>query len=223
MMDPTEMAPLQVSLSLSSLTPSKENRSETSFAGSEVYPIWIIDECYWNRNGRTDTLEPQTTKSWTLSPPDDESRKGASETTKLVGSFVFPLLSFSTVSPLIASCVEINQRSQPYSKSHNRRIKRSQRPSANLVTSLSDFQDVLPSIEPEFEEPSGGGEDEGVVIEEEEEYKLKDGKGREKLTAKKRQRVLYVSFHTLIFRHWWLIRCRRTGAGQVNQRGYLRF
>ncbi|GAA5834067.1 hypothetical protein JCM5353_002054 [Sporobolomyces roseus] len=85
---------------------------------------------------------------------------------------------------------QINQRSQPYSKSHNRRLKRSQRPSANLVTSLSDFQDVLPSIEPEFEEPSGEGEDEGIVIEDEEEYKLKDGKGREKLTAKKRQRVL---------------------------------
>jgi len=92
--------------------------------------------------------------------------------------------------------IEIKQRSQPYSKSHNRRLKRAQRPSSNLVTSLSDFQDVLPSIEPEFEEVSGG-EDEGVTIEEEEQYKMKDGKGREKLTAKKRQRVLSVStlFH----------------------------
>ncbi|GAA5880675.1 hypothetical protein JCM16303_004308 [Sporobolomyces ruberrimus] len=89
---------------------------------------------------------------------------------------------------------QINSRATPYSKSHSRRLKRAARPEANLVASLSDFQDVLPEIEPAFDEPTSDGDDvdgmdqEGV---EEEQFKQSNGgKGKEKLTAKKRQRVL---------------------------------
>ncbi|GAA5962566.1 hypothetical protein JCM3765_003732 [Sporobolomyces pararoseus] len=91
---------------------------------------------------------------------------------------------------------QINKRSTPYSKSHSRRLKRAARPSANLVTSLSDFQDVLPEIEPDFEEPANDDEDDGMEDDHDESSAqhggkgLDNGKGREKLTAKKRQRVL---------------------------------
>ncbi|GAA6062216.1 hypothetical protein JCM10212_006451 [Sporobolomyces blumeae] len=91
---------------------------------------------------------------------------------------------------------QINSRSTPYSKSHARRLKRSARPSANLVTSLSDVHDVLPSIEPESAFENDESEVDGEVMGDageghyEEEEKSKDGKGKEKLTAKKRQRVL---------------------------------
>jgi hypothetical protein len=91
---------------------------------------------------------------------------------------------------------EINKRSTPYSKSHSRRVKRAARPSANLVTSLSDFQDVLPELEPDFEEPTSDGtydgmEDDTEVVEGQVGGKAGNGgKGKEKLTAKKRQRVL---------------------------------
>ncbi|GAA5983858.1 hypothetical protein JCM5350_007577 [Sporobolomyces pararoseus] len=91
---------------------------------------------------------------------------------------------------------QINKRSTPYSKSHSRRLKRAARPSSNLVTSLSDFQDVLPEIEPDFEEPTNDDDqDDGMEDDHDESAaqgakSSKNGKGREKLTAKKRQRVL---------------------------------
>lgn len=117
---------------------------------------------------------------------------------------------------------EINRKSTPYSKSHSRRLKRAARPSANLVTSLSDFNHALPDIEPAFEEE----DDEQRDAEEEDQGMLDDdddredddngsdkttrgkkndddaragGKGREKLTAKKRQRVLSVFSNRFLF------------------------
>ncbi|GAA5892747.1 Slx9p [Sporobolomyces salmoneus] len=90
---------------------------------------------------------------------------------------------------------QINQRATPYSKSHSRRLKRAARPESNLVTSLSDVQDVLPSLEPDFEEPGQSEEEgEGDEMQDDQEPQGKKagngGKGKEKLTAKKRQRVL---------------------------------
>lgn len=90
---------------------------------------------------------------------------------------------------------EINARSNPYSKSHSRRLKRAARPEANLVTSLNDFQDVLPEIEPEFDDShSAQDEDEEAAMIDDDEHAKPGtgGKGKEKLTAKKRQRVLQV-------------------------------
>ncbi|GAA5879823.1 hypothetical protein JCM3774_001394 [Rhodotorula dairenensis] len=94
---------------------------------------------------------------------------------------------------------KLNASTSPYSKSHNRRIRRAARPQNNLVTTLQEVEAVLPSIEPEFDMS-----DEADAFEAEaDEYEAEEGapvaapgkgktggKGREKLTAKKRQRVL---------------------------------
>ncbi|GAA5963804.1 hypothetical protein JCM21900_000048 [Sporobolomyces salmonicolor] len=80
---------------------------------------------------------------------------------------------------------KITAGSTPYSKSHGRRLKRAARPSNNLVTTLAEFEEVLPQIEPESEEEEDGMEEEGVP-----KKQGTGGKGKEKLTAKKRQRVL---------------------------------
>ncbi|KAL7338907.1 ribosome biogenesis protein SLX9-domain-containing protein, partial [Rhodotorula toruloides] len=74
----------------------------------------------------------------------------------------------------------------PYSKSHARRLRRAAKPQNNLVASLTEVEAVLPSIEPEEQD---GAEDD--MYDEEAPAKSKTGgKGKEKLTAKKRQRVL---------------------------------
>ncbi|BGP23907.1 hypothetical protein JCM10295v2_002808 [Rhodotorula toruloides] len=81
---------------------------------------------------------------------------------------------------------KVNASTMPYSKSHARRLRRAAKPQNNLVASLTEVEAVLPSIEPEAQE---GDEDD--MYDEEAPAKAKTGgKGKEKLTAKKRQRVL---------------------------------
>lgn len=85
-------------------------------------------------------------------------------------------------------CAEVNASTTPYSKSHARRLRRAAKPQNNLVASLTEVEAVLPSIEPEEQD---GAEDD--MYDEEAPAKSKTGgKGKEKLTAKKRQRVLCV-------------------------------
>lgn len=91
---------------------------------------------------------------------------------------------------------EITAGATPYSKSHNRRLKRGAKPENNLVASLSSVTKELEEMQPE---PESDGEGDS----EEEERKAprpvpgtvgkgvgEGGKGQEKLTAKKRSRVL---------------------------------
>jgi hypothetical protein len=78
---------------------------------------------------------------------------------------------------------EITAGASPYSKSHNRRAKRAARPSENLVTNLTEVEDVLEQLRVQAEEE----EEEQVQAAEK---VVLGGKGQEKLTAKKRQRVL---------------------------------
>lgn len=96
---------------------------------------------------------------------------------------------------------ELNASTTPYSKSHNRRIRRAARPQNNLVTTLQEVEADLPSIEPAFDMPEEDDEGDesfgGSAAEEAEEDApaagkkgTTGGKGKEKLTAKKRQRVL---------------------------------
>ncbi|BGP54949.1 hypothetical protein JCM8202_003459 [Rhodotorula sphaerocarpa] len=96
---------------------------------------------------------------------------------------------------------KLNASTTPYSKSHNRRIRRAARPQNNLVTTLQEVEAVLPSIEPAFDMPEEDDEGDesfgGSAAEEAEEDApaagkkgTTGGKGKEKLTAKKRQRVL---------------------------------
>ena len=102
-----------------------------------------------------------------------------------------------------SSHVELNASTAPYSKSHNRRLRRAARPQNNLVTTLQEVEAVLPSIEPAFDMSDEADAFE-VEAEEAEEYEEAEtaasgkgktgGKGKEKLTAKKRQRVLCVPF-----------------------------
>lgn len=98
---------------------------------------------------------------------------------------------------------ELNASTAPYSKSHNRRLRRAARPQNNLVTTLQEVEAVLPSIEPAFEMSDEADafevEAEGAEAEEYEQAGTATsgkgktgGKGKEKLTAKKRQRVLCV-------------------------------
>ncbi|GAA5970542.1 hypothetical protein JCM11641_007348 [Rhodosporidiobolus odoratus] len=78
----------------------------------------------------------------------------------------------------------------PYSKSHARRLRRNQKPENNLVASLEEVTAMLPVVEPL---PTLADDEDAEEMEDEVEGgKRKDGKGREKLTAKKRQRVLCV-------------------------------
>ncbi|GAA5986431.1 hypothetical protein JCM10908_003752 [Rhodotorula pacifica] len=91
---------------------------------------------------------------------------------------------------------KLNSSTTPYSKSHNRRLRRAARPQNNLVTTLQEVEAVLPSVEPAFD-MSDEGEADAFELEEEEEEEVPagkkgktGGKGKEKLTAKKRQRVL---------------------------------
>ncbi|KPV77513.1 uncharacterized protein RHOBADRAFT_51357 [Rhodotorula graminis WP1] len=90
----------------------------------------------------------------------------------------------------------------PYSKSHARRLRRHAQPANNLVASLAEVEAVLPDLD------GAGGGGEGSAADDDrddgEEYEMGDeahevqggkakgkaGKGKEKLTAKKRQRVL---------------------------------
>ncbi|GAA5870086.1 hypothetical protein JCM8547_001458 [Rhodosporidiobolus lusitaniae] len=88
---------------------------------------------------------------------------------------------------------KLSASASPYSKSHARRIRRAAKPENNLVASLNEFKAMLPEVEPlrpaEPESGDAGMDDEEEELEEKQE-KRKDGKGVEKLTAKKRQRVL---------------------------------
>ncbi|GJN89700.1 hypothetical protein Rhopal_002687-T1 [Rhodotorula paludigena] len=85
----------------------------------------------------------------------------------------------------------------PYSKSHARRLRRAAKPANNLVASLAEVEAVLPQLDDDAADASEAGEDddEGMVDEEDERDEgtkkpKTGGKGKEKLTAKKRQRVL---------------------------------
>ncbi|TNY17867.1 hypothetical protein DMC30DRAFT_409775 [Rhodotorula diobovata] len=102
----------------------------------------------------------------------------------------------------------------PYSKSHARRLRRHAQPANNLVASLAEVEAVLPHLgDDDDDEGASAGEEEGEEEEGAEGYeddameggqgkkaKTGGGKGREKLTAKKRQRVLlhplYTAQHT---------------------------
>lgn len=84
------------------------------------------------------------------------------------------------------SRIEITAGVSPYSKSHNRRIKKLARPSENLVTNLSAVDDVLQEMKAQEEVD----EDDSITAIGREVVSLPGGKGKEKLTAKKRQRVL---------------------------------
>ncbi|SGY79220.1 BQ5605_C008g05078 [Microbotryum silenes-dioicae] len=97
---------------------------------------------------------------------------------------------------------KITSSQQPYSKSHARRMKRASKPENNLVADLRQVEQALPPTSlttttlmgdalgmqhgEEVEEDVDVGMEEGVVP------GLKGAKGKEKLTAKKRSRVLYV-------------------------------
>lgn len=70
----------------------------------------------------------------------------------------------------------------PYSKSHNRRIKKQARPDQHLVTNLAEVDNVLEQMSAAVEVEAEENEDVEEV--------LAGGKGKEKLTAKKRNRVL---------------------------------
>ncbi|SCZ98928.1 BZ3500_MvSof-1268-A1-R1_Chr7-1g09318 [Microbotryum saponariae] len=96
---------------------------------------------------------------------------------------------------------QITSSQQPYSKSHARRMKRAAKPENNLVADLRQVEQALPPTswtttslmgdalgmqhgeEVEQEDVDVGMEEGGV-------RGLKGGKGKEKLTAKKRSRVL---------------------------------
>ncbi|KDE09027.1 hypothetical protein, variant [Microbotryum lychnidis-dioicae p1A1 Lamole] len=95
---------------------------------------------------------------------------------------------------------KITSSQQPYSKSHARRMKRASKPENNLVADLRQVEQALPPTSlttttlmgdalgmqhgEEVEEDVDVGMEEGVVP------GLKGAKGKEKLTAKKRSRVL---------------------------------
>lgn len=108
------------------------------------------------------------------------------------------MTSFRALIPTL-NAAELNASTTPYSKSHNRRLRRAARPQDNLVTTLQEVEAVLPSIEPAFDMPDedefvyeaegGEGEEEATAAPGGPKAKT-GGKGKEKLTAKKRQRVL---------------------------------
>ncbi|GAA6046866.1 hypothetical protein JCM3770_005682 [Rhodotorula araucariae] len=90
---------------------------------------------------------------------------------------------------------KITAGASPYSKSHARRVRRAAQPANNLVASLAEVEAVLPQLSDEGVSGEEGGEDQEYEMEGGEELgqvqKPKTGgKGKEKLTAKKRQRVL---------------------------------
>ncbi|BGP31264.1 hypothetical protein JCM10296v2_003028 [Rhodotorula toruloides] len=81
---------------------------------------------------------------------------------------------------------KVNASTTPYSKSHARRQRRAAKPQNNLVASLTEVEAMLPSIEPGEQD----GDEEDMYDEEAPAKPKTGGKGKEKLTAKKRQRVL---------------------------------
>ncbi|KAI5480397.1 hypothetical protein MNV49_000972 [Pseudohyphozyma bogoriensis] len=84
-----------------------------------------------------------------------------------------------------ALIAKITAGQNPYSKSHNRRLKRAAKPENNLVASLNEVKEVLHQVESDEDEAEESDRAEEVV-----KAKEGGGKGKEKLTAKKRQRVL---------------------------------
>ncbi|GAA5897168.1 hypothetical protein JCM6882_001808 [Rhodosporidiobolus microsporus] len=87
---------------------------------------------------------------------------------------------------------KLSASTNPYSKSHARRVRRAAKPENNLVASLEEVEAVLPVVEAL---PTLGDEDEDDGMKDDDAdggkgKKGNGGKGKEKLTAKKRQRVL---------------------------------
>ncbi|KAM0745741.1 hypothetical protein T439DRAFT_329764 [Meredithblackwellia eburnea MCA 4105] len=80
-----------------------------------------------------------------------------------------------------ALLAKITAGQNPYSKSHQRRMKRAARPSENLNTTLNEVKDMLPEVEP-VQEVS----ELGTVAQKKE----KGAPGGPRLTSKKRQKVL---------------------------------
>ncbi|BGP39173.1 hypothetical protein JCM10449v2_003111 [Rhodotorula kratochvilovae] len=90
---------------------------------------------------------------------------------------------------------KITASASPYSKSHARRVRRAAQPENNLVASLAEVEAVLPQLSDDEGSAGEDGEGDEYAMDDEEAQgqaqKAKTGgKGQEKLTAKKRQRVL---------------------------------
>lgn len=66
-------------------------------------------------------------------------------------------------------------------------MKRAARPSENLVTGLSEVEDVLHQVTAQAEEEAAAEEEQE---EQQQQIKAQGGKGQPKLTVKKRNRVL---------------------------------
>ena len=96
---------------------------------------------------------------------------------------------------MLSSFAEITAGSNPYSKSHTRRLKRAAMPENNLVTSLSavtkELEEMAPEPKSDEEEDRSEGEPEPKAVPGKAGKGVGEGgKGQEKLTAKKRSRVL---------------------------------
>ena len=139
-------------------------------------------------------------ESTSTSRPRPKRRTTSGNSSSKVRSVGTPWTRETMLTPCLYA--ELNASTAPYSKSHNRRLRRAARPQNNLVTTLQEVEAVLPSIEPAFDMSDEA--DAFEVEAEEEEYEeagtaasgkgKTGGKGKEKLTAKKRQRVLCVPF-----------------------------
>ena len=94
----------------------------------------------------------------------------------------------------LSTHTEVNASTTPYSKSHARRLRRHAQPANNLVASLAEVEAVLPDVDADRGSVVDEDDDEAAQYEmgDETEGAKAKGKGKEKLTAKKRQRVLYV-------------------------------
>jgi len=89
---------------------------------------------------------------------------------------------------------EITAGATPYSKSHNRRLKRAAKPENNLVTSLSsvtkELEEMAPQSDSDSDEERETDDEPKTVPGKIGKGVGEGGKGQEKLTAKKRSRVL---------------------------------
>lgn len=124
-------------------------------------------------------MEEETEEETSVRPPTKQKKsdKLYARREALLASTFLPCTSQARADRLVR--VEITEGTNPYSKSHNRRLKKAARPSEHLVTSLGEVENVLEEVRVAAQ---GREEEEEVVLE--------GGKGKEKMTAKKRQRVL---------------------------------
>lgn len=147
-----------------------------------------------------DEAEESTTTEPTLSRPPTKQKKSDKLYARREALLASPSRSFPSSSlslPLFCPLTlpsllaEITAGSNPYSKSHVRRQKRAERPTENLITGLEDVRAALVG-EGQLGEGEGEreGEKEQAGSKEATENIGEKGKGKEKLTSRKRARVL---------------------------------